>query len=145
MYASSCLKPAQFPSWRLGDQVAQCIHGNCAAGTLVHCTACIHSSPALVTLMHYCQAHHWVQEIQLFIWLNSGFWEQLLQYEWWLYGKNSVRVAPINCCRQGQERQQQANHVTLVSQSPLMASQAITPASKRRRATKVSRHTRNYH
>lgn len=148
---------ADLPSSRLGDhfdRVAECIHGNCAGGTLVHCAAGMSRSPALVMayLMRYrgvtlCQAHRWVQEIRPFIRLNSGFWELLLQYERCLYGKNSVRVAPINDTllqtRSGPPApQQQANHVTLVS---LMTSQAITPTSKRRRASKVSVHTRNYH
>ncbi|MED6266994.1 hypothetical protein CHARACLAT_007691 [Characodon lateralis] len=90
------------PSGRLGvhfDRVAERIHGNHAGGTLVHCAAGMSRSPALVMayLMRYrgvtlCQAHRWVQESRPFIRLNLGFWEELLQYERRLYGRNTVRV-----------------------------------------------------
>ncbi|XP_072219888.1 dual specificity protein phosphatase 18 [Leuresthes tenuis] len=91
------------PSARLGDhfdRVAERIHSNRAGGTLVHCAAGMSRSPALVMayLMRYravtlCQAHRWVQESRPFVRLNAGFWEQLLQYERRLYGRNTVRVA----------------------------------------------------
>ncbi|KAM3604171.1 uncharacterized protein V6R79_007346 [Siganus canaliculatus] len=93
------------PTARLGDhfdRIADRIHGNKAGSTLVHCAAGMSRSPALVMayLMRYravtlCQAHRWVQDRRPFIRLNAGFWEQLLLYERRLYGKNSVRVAPV--------------------------------------------------
>ncbi|KAK5885553.1 hypothetical protein CesoFtcFv8_019252 [Champsocephalus esox] len=92
------------PCARLGDhfdRVADRIHSNRAGSTLVHCVAGKSRSPALVMayLMRYRavtlrQAHRWVQDKRPCIRLNAGFWEQLLQYERRLYGKNSVRVAP---------------------------------------------------
>ncbi|XP_061588726.1 dual specificity protein phosphatase 18 [Cololabis saira] len=91
------------PSARLADhfdRVAERIHGNRVGGTLVHCVAGMSRSPALVMayLMRFrgvtlCQAHRWVQESRPFVRLNAGFWEQLLQYERRLYGRNTVRVA----------------------------------------------------
>ncbi|TKS79255.1 Dual specificity protein phosphatase 18 [Collichthys lucidus] len=94
---------SDLPSARLGDhfdRVAERIHGNRAGGTLVHCAAGMSRSPALVMayLMRYRgvtlrQAHRWVQDSRPYVRLNAGFWEQLLQYERRLYGKNTVRVA----------------------------------------------------
>uniref|UniRef100_A0A3B5B9R8 Si:ch1073-184j22.2 n=1 Tax=Stegastes partitus TaxID=144197 RepID=A0A3B5B9R8_9TELE len=94
---------SDLPSARLGDhfdRVAERIHGNRAGGTLVHCAAGMSRSPALVMayLMRFRgvtlrQAHRWVQDSRPFVRLNAGFWEQLLQYERKLYGKNTVRVA----------------------------------------------------
>uniref|UniRef100_A0A8C9Z419 Si:ch1073-184j22.2 n=1 Tax=Sander lucioperca TaxID=283035 RepID=A0A8C9Z419_SANLU len=93
---------SDLPSARLGDhfdRVAERIHGNRAGGTLVHCAVGMSRSPALVMayLMRYRgvtlgQAHRWVQDSRPFVRLNAGFWEQLLQYERRLYGKNTVRV-----------------------------------------------------
>lgn len=95
---------SDLPSANLGthfERVAERIHGNRAGGTLVHCAAGMSRSPALVMayLMRYRgvtlrQAHRWVQESRPYIRLNAGFWEQLLQYERRLYGKNTVRVVP---------------------------------------------------
>ncbi len=145
---------SDLPSARLGDhfdRVAERIHGNRAGGTLVHCAAGMSRSPALVMayLMRYrgvtlSQAHRWVQDSRPYVRLNAGFWEQLLQYERRLYGKNTVRVAPV-------ERTPpppltpRTNWLTVVPRSPLMArtsvmsrSQVMTPANKRRRGTKSS-------
>lgn len=93
---------SDLPTANLGthfERVAERIHGNRAGGTLVHCAAGLSRSPALVMayLMRYRgvtlrQAHRWVQESRPYIRLNAGFWEQLLQYERRLYGKNTVRV-----------------------------------------------------
>uniref|UniRef100_A0A3Q1HCX6 Uncharacterized protein n=1 Tax=Anabas testudineus TaxID=64144 RepID=A0A3Q1HCX6_ANATE len=93
---------SDLPSARLGDhfdRVAERIHCNRAGGTLVHCAAGMSRSPALVMayLMRYrgvtlCQAHRWVQESRPYVRLNAGFWDQLLQYERRLYGRNTVRV-----------------------------------------------------
>lgn len=145
------------PSARLGDhfdRVAERIHGNRAGGTLVHCAAGMSRSPALVMayLMRYRgvtlrQAHRWVQDIRP-VRLNSGFWEQLLQYERRLYGKNTVKVAadrdrpPLMVAPSSL---QQTTHLTRVPRSPLVARtpvmsqlQVTTPANKRRRGTKPS-------
>ncbi|KAM8849209.1 dual specificity protein phosphatase 18 isoform 1-T4 [Spinachia spinachia] len=94
---------SDLPGAHLGDhfdRVAQRIHSNWAGNTLVHCAVGMSRSPALVMayLMRYRavtlrQAHRWVQESRPFIRLNAGFWEQLLQYERRLYGKNTVMVA----------------------------------------------------
>ncbi|GAA6075605.1 dual specificity protein phosphatase 14 isoform X1 [Tachysurus ichikawai] len=91
------------PSARLSehfDRVAARIHNNQAGGTLVHCAAGMSRSPALVMayLMKYkgvtlCQAHNWVRQSRPSIRLNAGFWDQLLDYEKRLYGKNTVKVA----------------------------------------------------
>uniref|UniRef100_A0A3B5MSK3 Si:ch1073-184j22.2 n=1 Tax=Xiphophorus couchianus TaxID=32473 RepID=A0A3B5MSK3_9TELE len=92
------------PCERLGlhfDRVAERIHGNRAGGTLVHCVAGRSRSPALVMayLMRFRgatlrQAHRRVLESRPCIRINAGFWEQLLQYERRLYGRNTVRVEP---------------------------------------------------
>uniref|UniRef100_A0A3B3XWF0 Uncharacterized protein n=1 Tax=Poecilia mexicana TaxID=48701 RepID=A0A3B3XWF0_9TELE len=81
------------------DRVAERIHGNRAGGTLVHCAAGRSRSPALVMayLMRFRgatlrQAHRRVLESRPCIRINAGFWEQLLQYERRLYGRNTVRV-----------------------------------------------------
>lgn len=138
---------SDLPSARLGDhfdRVAERIHSNRAGGTLVHCAAGMSRSPALVMayLMRYravtlCQAHRWVQESRPYVRLNAGFWDQLLQYERRLYGKNTVRVAAPEeppppprtpRLRRSFPPQQQMNWLTLVPRSPLM-----TPANKSRR------------
>ncbi len=151
---------SDLPSARLGDhfdRVAERINGNHAGGTLVHCAAGMSRSPALVMayLMRYRgvtlrQAHRWVQESRPFVRLNAGFWEQLLQYERRLYGKNTVRVAavqdtPTLRTRSGLPPPQQASCLMLVPRSPVMSrtsamsqSQVMTPTNKRRRGTKSS-------
>ncbi|KAM9349705.1 dual specificity protein phosphatase 18 [Symphorus nematophorus] len=158
---------SDLPSARLGDhfdRVAERIHGNRAGGTLVHCAAGMSRSPALVMayLMRYRgvtlrQAHRWVQDSRPYVRLNAGFWEQLLQYERRLYGKNTVRVAAVEdappppltprLTRSAPlpPPPQQANWLTMVPRSPLMTrmsvmsrSQAMTPANKRRRGAKSS-------
>ncbi|XP_066514242.1 dual specificity protein phosphatase 14 [Hoplias malabaricus] len=100
-----CIRVAvsDLPSARLSehfDRVASRIHSNRAGGTLVHCAAGMSRSPALIMayLMKYRgvtlqQAHSWVQRSRPYIRLNAGFWEQLLDYERKLYGKNTVKVA----------------------------------------------------
>ncbi|XP_026887547.2 dual specificity protein phosphatase 14 [Electrophorus electricus] len=100
-----CLRVAvaDVPGAHLGehfDRVAARIHGNRAGGTLVHCAAGMSRSPALIMayLMKYRgatlqQAHSWVQRSRPCIRLNAGFWEQLLDYEKKLYGRNTVKVA----------------------------------------------------
>ncbi|XP_071346682.1 dual specificity protein phosphatase 18 isoform X2 [Trachinotus anak] len=162
---------ADLPSARLGDhfdRVAERIHGNRAGGTLVHCAAGMSRSPALVMayLMRYRgvtlrQAHRWVQESRPYVRLNAGFWDQLLQYERRLYGKNTVKVAAVGDAPQppltprtpGLMRatplQQQRTWLTLVPRprlmtraSPVMSplltrAQAMTSANKSRRGTKV--------
>ncbi|XP_051250367.1 dual specificity protein phosphatase 18 [Dicentrarchus labrax] len=153
---------SDLPSARLGDhfdRVAERIHGNRAGGTLVHCAAGMSRSPALVMayLMRYRgvtlrQAHRWVQESRPYVRLNAGFWDQLLQYERRLYGKNTVRVAAVEEVLPLTPRltrsvlpPSQTSWLTLVPRSPLMTrasgmsrSQVMTPANKRRRGTKTS-------
>lgn len=140
---------SDLPSARLGDYfdwVAKRIHGNCGGGTLVHCAAGMSRSPALVMayLMRYRgvtlqRAHHWVQESRPYIRLNAGFWEQLLQYEKRLYGRNTVRVAPEPPPRTppGTPRlprsQQQRGLLTLVPRSPLMSRAQVTSSANRSR------------
>uniref|UniRef100_A0A8B9JGK6 Si:ch1073-184j22.2 n=1 Tax=Astyanax mexicanus TaxID=7994 RepID=A0A8B9JGK6_ASTMX len=99
-----CIRVAvsDLPSARLSehfDRVASRIHSNQAGGTLVHCAAGMSRSPALIMayLMKYKgvtlqQAHSWVQRSRPYIRLNAGFWQQLLDYERGLYGKNTVKV-----------------------------------------------------
>uniref|UniRef100_A0A3P9L488 Si:ch1073-184j22.2 n=1 Tax=Oryzias latipes TaxID=8090 RepID=A0A3P9L488_ORYLA len=144
------------PSARLSDhfdRVADRIHGNRDGGTLVHCAAGMSRSPALVMayLMRHRgltlrQAHHWVQESRPFVRLNSGFWEQLLQYERRLYGRNTVRVAqePPPISRPLETAPLTGNSwVTLVPKSPLISrpsqilqSQGMASRNKSRRASK---------
>lgn len=140
---------SDLPSARLGDYfdwVAKRIHGNCGGGTLVHCAAGMSRSPALVMayLMRYRgvtlrRAHHWVQESRPYIRLNAGFWEQLLQYEKRLYGRNTVRVAPEPPPRTppGTPRlarsQQQTGLLTLVPRSLLMSRAQVTSSANRSR------------
>ncbi|KAF1383151.1 hypothetical protein PFLUV_G00128320 [Perca fluviatilis] len=144
---------SDLPSARLGDhfdRVAERIHGNRAGGTLVHCAVGMSRSPALVMayLMRYRgvtlgQAHRWVQDSRPFVRLNAGFWEQLLQYERRLYGRNTVRVAPAQEAPRSLPlpltSPRLTPRLTLVPRSPLMSRpQAMTPASRRRRGTKAS-------
>ncbi|XP_053186890.1 dual specificity protein phosphatase 18 [Scomber japonicus] len=133
------------PSARLGDhfdRVAERIHANRAGGTLVHCAAGMSRSPALVMayLMRYravtlCQAHRWVQDSRPYVRLNAGFWDQLLQYERRLYGKNTVKVAAPEETPPRTPRltrltrlapQQPNNWLTTVPRSPLMTSSLMT-------------------
>uniref|UniRef100_A0A667ZK56 Si:ch1073-184j22.2 n=1 Tax=Myripristis murdjan TaxID=586833 RepID=A0A667ZK56_9TELE len=103
-----CVPVSDLPSARLGDhfdRVAERIHGNREGGTLVHCAAGMSRSPALVMayLMRFRgvtlrQAHRWVQDSRPFVRLNAGFWEQLLQYERRLYGRNTVRRSMTSSC-----------------------------------------------
>ncbi|KAF3698508.1 Dual specificity protein phosphatase 18 [Channa argus] len=153
---------SDLPSARLGDhfdRVSERIHCNRAGGTLVHCAAGMSRSPALVMayLMRYrgvtlCQAHRWVQESRPYIRLNAGFWDQLLQYEKRLHGKNTVRVAavqekPIPPPRMTRSvlPQQPKSCLMLVPRSPLMSRPALmsrsavmTPKNRPRRGLKSS-------
>lgn len=142
---------SDLPSARLGDHfdhVAERIHCNRAGGTLVHCAAGMSRSPALVMayLMRYrgvtlCQAHRWVQESRPYIRLNSGFWDQLLQYEKRLYGRNTVRVAAVEDAPlpPTTQRMRSPNWSTRVTRSPLMSRfQVKMPQTKSRRGTKSS-------
>ncbi|KAI5092635.1 dual specificity protein phosphatase 18 isoform X1, partial [Silurus meridionalis] len=109
-----CIRVAvpDLPTARLSDhfdRVAARIHNNRAGGTLVHCAAGMSRSPALIMayLMKYkgvtlCQAHNWVRQSRPSIRLNEGFWDQLLDYEKRLYGKNTVKVAaPLEVNKMG--------------------------------------------
>ncbi|XP_029971885.1 dual specificity protein phosphatase 18 [Salarias fasciatus] len=155
---------SDLPSARLGDhfdRVAERIHGNRGGGTLVHCAAGMSRSPALVMayLMRYrgvtlCQAHRWVQESRPYVRLNAGFWEQLLQYERRLYGKNTVKVArepsppprpPPRTSRltwartPQQQRLSQVPRSPVLTRTPLMArSPLMSPKTKIRLGSKPS-------
>ncbi|XP_024909544.1 dual specificity protein phosphatase 18 isoform X1 [Cynoglossus semilaevis] len=143
------------PTARLGDhfdRVADRIHENRGGGTLVHCAVGMSRSPALVMayLMRYrgvtlCQAHRWVIESRPYIRLNTGFWEQLLQYERRLYGKNTVRVAtcrtptpPLRSMSGSVSLQQQRSALTMVPRSPLMT-RAMTSPLMTRAELKINR------
>ncbi|XP_026217055.1 dual specificity protein phosphatase 18 [Anabas testudineus] len=149
---------SDLPSARLGDhfdRVAERIHCNRAGGTLVHCAAGMSRSPALVMayLMRYrgvtlCQAHRWVQESRPYVRLNAGFWDQLLQYERRLYGRNTVRVAAVEDATptprtprmtRSVQPQQQTTWFTHVPRSPLMSrSHKMTSENKSRGGAKSS-------
>ncbi|KAM6422908.1 dual specificity protein phosphatase 18 isoform 1-T4 [Liasis olivaceus] len=67
--------------------------------TLVHCAAGVSRSSALCIayLMKYhslslANAHTWVKSCRPVIRPNLGFWEQLIEYEYKLFGKTSVRM-----------------------------------------------------
>ncbi|XP_042372170.1 dual specificity protein phosphatase 18 [Plectropomus leopardus] len=146
---------SDLPSARLGDhfdRVAERIHSNRAGGTLVHCAVGMSRSPALVMayLMRYrgvtlCQAHRWVRDSRPFVRINAGFWEQLLQYERRLYGRNTVRVAtlpdtpPLTPRTLRVPPPPQPNRLTLVPQSPQMSRAVMTPTNRRRRGARSSR------
>lgn len=146
---------SDLPHARLGDyfdRVADRIHANRAGGTLVHCVAGMSRSPALVMayLMRYRgvtlrQAHCWVQDSRPFVRLNAGFWDQLLQYERRLYGRNTVRVAAVEETPPPLPRtertvtQQQTSWLTHVKKSPLMRrTPLMTSVNRSRRGTKSS-------
>ena len=110
----------------------------------MHCAAGMSRSPALVMayLMRYravtlCQAHRWVRESRPFVRLNAGFWEQLLQYERRLYGRNTVRVAtePQPSPRPARAMPPPPNsRLTFIPRSPVMSrSQVMMSAKKTRR------------
>lgn len=141
------------PTANLGthfERVAERIHGNRAGGTLVHCAAGMSRSPALVMayLMRYRgvtlrQAHRWVQESRPYIRLNAGFWEQLLQYERRLFGKNTVRVMPAEDPAPLTPRPGPARPLEPAGRTPLLlgsslTSQPGTSPEHRRRRTKFS-------
>lgn len=67
--------------------------------TLVHCAAGVSRSATLCMayLMKYhsvslANAHSWVKACRPIIRPNLGFWEQLIQYEYKLFRKNSVKM-----------------------------------------------------
>lgn len=67
--------------------------------TLLHCAAGVSRSAALCLayLMKYhalslLDAHTWAKSRRPIIRPNSGFWEQLVHYEFQLFGKNTVRM-----------------------------------------------------
>ncbi|TFJ97503.1 mitochondrial carrier-like protein 2 [Platysternon megacephalum] len=83
------------------DPVADRIHSvDLQQGrTLLHCAAGISRSAALCLayLMKYhamslVNAHAWVKSCRPIIRPNNGFWQQLLQYEYKLFGTNTVRM-----------------------------------------------------
>ncbi|KAM9321750.1 dual specificity protein phosphatase 18 isoform 2-T3 [Pholidichthys leucotaenia] len=139
------------PTTRLSDHfdcVADRIHGNRTGGTLVHCAAGMSRSPALVMayLMRHRgvtlrEAHQWVRDSRPHVCLNAGFWEQLLQYERRLYGRNTVRVAPEAPPRTSLQAKppppthQHRGSLPRVPKSPLMSrlQVASSPQGPRRR------------
>ncbi|XP_019394803.1 PREDICTED: dual specificity protein phosphatase 18 [Crocodylus porosus] len=83
------------------DPVADRIHAvDMQQGrTLLHCAAGVSRSAALCLayLMKYhsmslVNAHAWVKSCRPVIRPNYGFWEQLIQYEYKLFGTNTVRM-----------------------------------------------------
>lgn len=67
--------------------------------TLLHCAAGVSRSATLCLayLMKYhtmslLEAHAWTKACRPIIRPNSGFWEQLIHYEFQLFGKNTVRM-----------------------------------------------------
>ncbi|XP_043942245.1 dual specificity protein phosphatase 14-like [Protopterus annectens] len=69
--------------------------------TLVHCVAGVSRSASLVIayLMKYhklslVEAHDWVKARRPIIRPNSGFWQQLIDYERKLFGTNTVKMVP---------------------------------------------------
>lgn len=95
---------ADTPSARISDffdAVADKIHGvELNDGrALVHCAAGVSRSATLCMayLMKYesmslADAHSWVKACRPIIRPNIGFWEQLIEYEYKLFGKNSVKM-----------------------------------------------------
>ncbi|KAM4025378.1 dual specificity protein phosphatase 14-like isoform 1-T6 [Anomaloglossus baeobatrachus] len=85
------------------DSVADRIHQNGKRNgrTLVHCVAGVSRSATLCIayLMKYhrlslLDAHQWVKTRRPVVRPNAGFWQQLIQYEKKLFGKNTVRLVP---------------------------------------------------
>lgn len=69
--------------------------------TLLHCAAGVSRSAALCLayLMKYhavslLDAHAWAKSCRPIIRPNTGFWEQLIRYEFQLFGKNTVHMVP---------------------------------------------------
>ncbi|KAM9055682.1 dual specificity protein phosphatase 18 [Balaenoptera acutorostrata] len=67
--------------------------------TLLHCAAGVSRSAALCLayLMKYhamslLDAHTWTKSCRPIIRPNNGFWEQLIHYEFQLFGKNTVHM-----------------------------------------------------
>lgn len=67
--------------------------------TLLHCAAGVSRSAALCLayLMKYhamslLDAHTWTKSCRPIIRPNNGFWEQLIHYEFQLFGRNTVRM-----------------------------------------------------
>nr|XP_044988526.1 dual specificity protein phosphatase 18 [Jaculus jaculus]XP_044988527.1 dual specificity protein phosphatase 18 [Jaculus jaculus] len=67
--------------------------------TLLHCAAGVSRSAALCLayLMKYhamslLEAHAWTKSCRPIIRPNSGFWKQLIHYEFQLFGKNTVHM-----------------------------------------------------
>ena len=83
------------------DPIADHIHGvDMKQGrTLLHCAAGVSRSAALclASLMKYhamslLDAHTWTKSCRPIIRPNNGFWEQLIHYEFQLFGRNTVRM-----------------------------------------------------
>ncbi|EPQ11037.1 Dual specificity protein phosphatase 18 [Myotis brandtii] len=83
------------------DAIADYIHGVelCQGRTLVHCHAGISrsSTVCMAYLMKYHslslhEAHIWTRACRPVIRPNHGFWEQLIEYEFKLFARNTVRM-----------------------------------------------------
>ncbi|XP_043990979.1 dual specificity protein phosphatase 18 [Gambusia affinis] len=140
---------SDLPCERLGlhfDRVAERIHDNRAGCTLVHCVAGRSRSPALVMayLMRFRgatlrQAHRRVLESRPCIRINAGFWEQLLQYERRLYGRNTVRVEPEGPQGPHRATAPMSSQLTSIPRSPVMSrSQVMMSPHKLIRESTVS-------
>ena len=97
-------KPTESLS-RYFDLVADKINDvtNKKGACLIHCVAGISRSATmvLVYLMKYQsltlkEAHALVKSRRPFIRPNLGFWRQLVEYEYSLFGKNSIKIIPSN-------------------------------------------------
>ncbi|XP_006755254.1 PREDICTED: dual specificity protein phosphatase 21 [Myotis davidii] len=92
------------PRARIGyffDAIADYVHvvALCQGRTLVHCHAGISrsSTVCMAYLMKYHaltlhEAHIWTRACRPVIRPNNGFWEQLIEYEFKLFARNTVRM-----------------------------------------------------
>ncbi|NXI61304.1 DUS18 phosphatase, partial [Anseranas semipalmata] len=95
---------ADVPTARISacfDAVADRIRSVSARGgrTLLHCVAGVSRSATVCMaylMKHYAMslasAHAWVRSCRPIIRPNNGFWQQLVQYEYELFGINTVRM-----------------------------------------------------
>ncbi|NXC43020.1 DUS18 phosphatase, partial [Penelope pileata] len=95
---------ADVPSARISacfDTVANVIRcvGERGGRTLLHCVAGVSRSATLCLAylmkhhaMSLASAHAWVRSCRPIIRPNNGFWQQLVEYEYLLFGINTIRM-----------------------------------------------------